>query len=283
MWLNRFGKITAFKSGAGLLSGLWLGIIVCSLFLCAALHPVLAEIQAKAYDWQARLSRVIPERERGLCLEIADNWQEGSVEAMRSEIEAMDTRLPKTPLQLYTAIKILIRKDAAVTELKNNLRATQKGRELLEGYLSSLKRTRRIKGAQGKHIAEISERRRTIPINEESPEGTDVLRFLPAPEKTWTESEVRAVSKAARSDLEFLKAQEERLKAEAEAAEKECSPWHRFVDQTGRSLNPMTCLPKETVDTAGKPLHELIYPAPPFDLKPLQPEVQPEADAPGPG
>lgn len=277
MWLNLFGKISAFKREGSLfkLSAL---AALCILALCALTQPVRSEIQAKAYDWQARLSRVIPKRELGMCLQTAEACRSGSVEEMCAEIEAMDTRLPREPLRLYTAIKILIRRDAEITVLKNELQAVRKGRELLGGYLSSLKRTRRLKGMKDNHALQLSERLRTAPLNEITPEGTDVLRFLPAPQKTWSDADARKFYKAADSDLKLLEAREEILKSELKDSEESCSPWRRFVDKTGRSLNPETCLPKRVDNPADKPLQELVYPAPPFDLKPLQPAAPAPAE-----
>lgn len=271
MWLNLFGKINAYKKKAGSLFKPSVLAALCLLVLCALTQPVRSEIQAKAYDWQARLSRVIPERERGMCLQTAEACRDGSVEAMCAEIDALDTRLPREPLKLYTAIKILIRRDAELTELKNELQAVRKGRELLGSYLDSLKRTRRLKGMKDNPDLRPAERLRTVPLNEITPEGTDVLRFLPAPQKNWSDADTRKLYKAADSDLKLLEAREEILKSELETSEESCSPWSRFVDETGRALNPETCLPKKVDNPADKPLQELVYPAPPFDLKPLQP------------
>ncbi|MBQ7503574.1 hypothetical protein IJT93_12835 [bacterium] len=247
-------------------------VLTSLCLLCALQNPVCADIQPKAFDWQARLRRVIPERERALCLETAVTCKGQSVEAMCAEIEAMDTNLPKEPLKLYTAINILIQKDRDISALKKNLQAVRKGRELLQNYRYALKHARRIKTAKDKLHLQVPERQRSIPANIVSEEGADVLRFLPAPQKTWTDDTARQFLRAADSDLKFLEAQEEKLSAELKESEQDCSPWHRFVAQTGKKLNPDTCLPKERTNTAGKSLQEFIDPAPPFDLKPLQPE-----------
>ena len=250
------------------------GAIAVLLLLAIYIYfstPAQAIIQAQAWDWLARLNRLIPAAERSQCDECAASLPlESDVQQLEEAVALLNLKLHPKPLCLYTAIRLLIRQDRYLETLDYRLETNKKGQDILRSYRRTLNRS--LKGLNRSSSAD--------PIALPAPHydytkiidtetEIEVLRPLPKFKQGWHATESRTYLKAAASDLKFLENQAKELQEEREHFRKLTLPLRYYVRELGNSLDPSTGLPKPAghIDST----IDLVLPPPPVDLKPLTP------------
>ena len=232
------------------------------------LTPTQAIVQARVWDWLARLNRLIPAPELRLCQENMDSLPlTADLEEMRSLLKKLDLGLPEEPVELYATIRLLLRKDKELTLLKDNLEANQNGQKLLHKYKEELARNYKTLDSSPNGSSLL-----IVDPNFEMVKSTDadlyieVLRPLPKLDKSWKKEDAKLCLDAAQSDLEYLYSQEQQLKDEIKQLAANAKPFRQHIRILSDQLDPATGLPKQEKSNE---FPNLILPPPPVDLQVL--------------
>ena len=232
------------------------------------LTPAQAIVQARVWDWLARLNRLIPAPELRLCQENMDSLPlTADLEEMRSLLKKLDLGLPEEPIELYATIRLLLRKDKELTLLNSNLEANQKGQKLLHNYKEELARTYKTleSNPNGSSLL-IAEPSFEIIKSTDADLYIEVLRPLPKLDKSWKKEDAKLCLDAAQSDLEYLYSQEQQLKNKIKQLAANTKPFRQHVRTLSNQLDPATGLLKQEKSNE---FPNLILPPPPVDLQML--------------
>lgn len=230
------------------------------------LTPAQAIVQARVWDWLARLNRLIPAPELRLCQENMDSLPlTANLEEMRSLLTKLDLGLPEEPVELYATIRLLLRKDKELTLLNNNLEANQNGQKLLHNYKEELARSYKTldSNPNGSSLL-IAAPSFEMVKSTDTDRYIEVLRPLPKLDESWKKEDAKLCLDAAQSDLDYLYSQEQQLKDEIKQLEANAKPFRQHVRTLSNQLDPATGLPKQEKSNE---FPNLILPPPPVDLQ----------------
>lgn len=244
---------------------IWALIFVLLLSLWT---PAQAIVQARVWDWLARLNRLIPEPELRLCQENLDSLPlNANLEEMRQLLHKLDLGLPEEPIELYATIHLLLRKDKELTFLTNSLETNQKGQKLLHNYREDIARSSKTIGSSSNSSSlTIEEPNFDLVKATDTDLYIEVLRPLPKFNQNWKKEDAKLCLDAAQADLDYLQNQEKRLKDELKQLSANAKPFRQHVRNLSNTLSPSTGLPKQELDNE---FPNLILPPPPVDLQVL--------------
>ncbi|HBM96275.1 TPA: hypothetical protein DD394_01810 [bacterium UBP9_UBA11836] len=239
------------------------------ILVLSFLTPAQAIVQARVWDWLARLNRLIPAPELRLCQENVDSLPlTANLEEMRSLLNTLDLKLPEEPIELYATIRLLLRKDKELTLLSDNLEANQEGQKLLHNYkeeLASNYATLDSNSNDSSLLIAVPDFEVVKNVNTD--QYIEVLRPLPRFNQSWKKADAKLCLEAAQSDLEYLHDQEQQLKDKIKQLAANAKPFRQHVRTLSNQLDPATGLPKREKNNE---FPNLILPPPPVDLPVLQ-------------
>lgn len=239
-----------------------------SVLILNFLTPAQAIVQARVWDWLARLNRLIPAPELRLCQESLDSLPlMANLEDMRLLLKDLDLKLPEEPVELYATIRLLLRKDKKLTFLTDTLGTNQKGQKLLHNYKEELARTyKMLDSSHSESSLTITSPSFELIKSADTDRYVEVLRPLPKFKPGWKKEDVKLCLDAAQADLEYLQNQEQKLKSEIKQLAANTKPFRQHVRSLSNQLDPRTGLPKQEQTNF---FPNLISPPPPIDLQPL--------------
>ena len=100
--------------------------------LCCA--PAQAIIQPRLYDWQARLTRLLPVSIKDKAVNLSEELFEESAnfELLHNKVLQLNASIPHEPIELFIGIKLLIKNDAVLTIEKAKEAEYDKALDLLK-------------------------------------------------------------------------------------------------------------------------------------------------------
>lgn len=239
--------------------------------LVFAAVPADALIQPRAWDWLARLNRLLPAEEKAKCDSLIQTMPfESTSEDVRAGVRNLKLRIPEEPAELYAAIRLLIRKDKELTRISGCLEQVKKGRSMLESYRGHLKKHRntgRYRPLNERVQLPEPDYSSTNCIEDET--SVSVLRRLPKEEKNWCRADYEECLKASSQDLEYLTKRQSGLEAEITAINSHTNPLRAFVRNFSDELDPYTGLKRSVKRNNGSGKFGIIMPPPPPDLTPI--------------
>ncbi len=249
----------------------WSKWVLALILGLSFLTPAQAIVQARVWDWLARLNRLIPAPELSLCRENIDNLPlKANLEEMRSCLKKLDLGLPQEPVELYATIRLLLRKDKELTFLAHNLETNQKGQKLLHSYKEELARNYKVLNSRPQRASLlIADPHFELIKNTDTDKYIEVLRPLPKLNTNLNKEEAQLCLEAAQSDLDYLSNQEQKLKEQIKELAANASPFRQHVRALSNKLDPASGLPKRNKSNE---FPNLISPPPPVDLQVLPQE-----------
>lgn len=235
------------------------------ILLLSFLTPAQAIVQARVWDWLARLNRLIPAPELRLCQENIDSLPlTANLEEMRSLLNTLDLKLPEEPVELYATIRLLLRKDKELTLLSSTLEANQKGQKLLHNYKEELARNyATLNSNSGGSSLLIANPDFELIKSTDTDQYIEVLRPLPKFNQSWKKEDAKLCLEAAQTDLNYLHDQEQQLKDKIKQLAANTKPFRQHVRTLSNQLDPATGMPKQEKNNE---FPNLILPPPPVDL-----------------
>ena len=229
--------------------------------------PSQAIVQARVWDWLARLNRLIPAAELKLCRENLDSLPlTANLEEMRQLLRQLDLGLPEEPVELYATIHLLLRKDKELTSLANNLETNQKAQKLLHSYRENITRNYKAMNSSNGSSLTIADPNFDLVRATDTDLYIEVLRPLPKFDQSWKKQDAKLCLDAAQADLDYLQNQEQQLKNELKQLSANAKPFRQHVRTLSGQLSPTTGLPKQEQNNE---FPNLILPPPPVDLQVL--------------
>lgn len=237
-----------------------------------ATSPAQALIQPRAWDWLARLNRILPPEARQICQERASALPLNTkVEELLAQAASLGLDLPQPTLQFYLGLRLLVRQDRALEARADRLERNRQGQSILRAYRSRLQRRLNHAAPSPTTSPWVLPQPHPEYIElKEGPQGIEVLRPLPEGE-IWNREHLRLCLEAAAQDLATLEEQERQLERQQEEQRAVTTPLRHWVRHMGRSLDPRTGLPLANPPQRGDNSLELLLPPPPVDLPQLKP------------
>ncbi|MGM9991839.1 MAG: hypothetical protein ACI376_03180 [Candidatus Bruticola sp.] len=251
----------------------WLSLSVTVLIgalLIGLTAPAQAIVQARVWDWLARLNRLIPEAELKICQSELDNLPlETDLEGVRSRLNSLNLGLPKEPVELYASIYMLIRKDRILTLMKSKLEQNQQAQRLLHQYKKEIARGLKVLPNGQSSSLTLPEPDYTSIKSADTEQCVTVLRILPKISNNWTKADAHLCLQAANDDLAYLResAAEENKQISILASNTKAFRCH--VRRLSSQLDPNTGKLKQQQDSE---FSNLTIPQPPVYLRPLSKE-----------
>ena len=241
------------------------------VFLLALVAPAHGVVHPRMLDWQARLSRMIPESARIEAARVADGLTVTSApQDLRQALLSVAPTLPRQALELYAGIRVLQRREEVLLRFGERLKLLEESLDLLDRYRREIHQTMRLapRGPVGPALEFPGE---GLPTPEVHPDGVHVLRFLPSPRPGTPRSSLRLFLQAAEEDTHQLQSQNTRtLQARDEFLEGTLL-WRQHLYRLANLLDPATGLPfPSQSQPQNPPWVEQIPPPPPLDLPEFQ-------------
>lgn len=246
-------------------------VIALSLLFLAA--PVGATIHPRLLDWQARLSRMLPEGARLQAAQASDNLPATATPTeLQQALQEVAPGLPRAPVELYSGLRLLQRREAILVGFARHLAVHDRARALLVDYCRQTHEALRL-APPGPAGPALPEPRANLPEPRVSREGLEVLRELPAPRPSTPRARLRRLLQAAEEDLREVTRRRAAADEAREIFLRATLVWRRHLRRLAESLDSATGLPcPSRVGAPGcvPPLVEQIPPPPPLDLPELR-------------
>ncbi|MGM9998868.1 MAG: hypothetical protein ACI38Q_05700 [Candidatus Bruticola sp.] len=227
-------------------------------------------VQARVWDWLARLNRLIPETELKLCQsELNSLPLEASLEEVTLLLSSLNLELPKEPVELYASIHMLLRKDRALTLLKNKLEQNEQAQQLLHKYKREIARHRNTLPQTYHSSLKLSEPNYSAIKSADTEYYIYVLRPLPKLTNSWSKADASLCLQAAEDDLIYLRKTADQDKEKLSSLSNNAKPFRRHVRRLSSQLDPNTGKLKREQDSD---FSNLTMPQPPVYLRPLTKE-----------
>lgn len=267
-------------------------MLLLALFLAQA-GPASALIQPRLLDWQARLSRLLPERVRVRAARASDALPLTAMpEDLRQVLSGLSPGIPPEPVELFAGIRLLLRRDETLVRFDERVDLYDESLRLLREYRQDVNEALRLApgGPAGPPLPPAQE---GLPKPETRPEGVHALRLLPHPRPTTPRARLRLFLEAAGQDVAALQQRRDEADQARAVFRDSTMAWRWHLRRLADSLDPQTGAPAppvESVTTCADPPVEQIPPPPPLDLPelpdveevdPLEPDEARPPSAPG--
>ncbi len=244
------------------------------LGLCCA--PAQAIIQPRLYDWQARLTRLIPVSVRDKAIILSEELFEESatLELLHDKVIQLNAAIPHEPIELFIGIKLLIKNDAVLNNEKAKEAEYDKALNLLKKYKHNLKRhLYAAPYGPDTSSSELKAPQRFQGYSLEDERGIFVLRLLPAPSPKHSKATLHSLIAACSEDEEAMKKYKQDFDAQLADFKENNRNLRRYINDLSEQLSPVTGLPlpKSPNDNDNNEI-EQIPPPPPIDLQPIKEE-----------
>ena len=248
--------------------------LIAIVMLGLLLAPVQAIVQPRLYDWQARLTRLIPASIREQAIKLSEELFEESAdtELLHARVMQLNAAIPYEPIELFIGIKLLIKNDALLNNEKAKEAEYDKAIALLKQYKHNLKRLL-YTAPYGPDTS--SEELKSPQVfqgkSHEDERGIFVLRLLPAPSSRHSKATLHSFIAAASDDEEAMKKYKQDFNAQLLAFKDNNKNLRRYINDLSERLSPITGLPlPESPKNFDNNEIEQIPPPPPFDLQPIK-------------
>ena len=234
--------------------------------------PAGAVVEPRMLDWQARLSRMLPEGVRaGLVRVVEELPVTATLQDLRQAVQPVAPDLPPEPLELFAGIRQLLRQENTLQRFDERVALYGKSLELLRSYRQQVHEALRLapEGPAGPPLPPPQE---GLPRPEALPDGVRTLRLLPAPRPATPRARLRLCLQAAEQDEQVLRERFDLAARAREAFHDNAQAWRRYLNDLAGALDPATghrLLPEEAGPPCACPLVEQIPPPPPLDLPEL--------------
>jgi len=238
--------------------------------------PALGVIHPRLLDWQARLSRMLPEGARLQAARASDDLPVTATPAeLQQALGEVAPGLPRVPLELFSGLRLLQRREATLVGFDERLQLYARSHDLLTRYCRDTHEALRLAppgpdGSAGAPLAE-PEAGRFEP--QTSPQGLVVLRELPAPHPGLPRARLRRLRLAATQDLQEVARRRVATEKARAVFLDSTLVWRRHLYRLAESLSPTSGLPcptQEALPEGAWPLVEQVPPPPPLDLPELR-------------
>lgn len=238
--------------------------------------PASALIQPRLLDWQARLSRLLPERARTRALAVAERVPVTAMPAdLQAALSGVAPGVAPEPVELYAGIRVLQRRDEVLARYEARVGLLEESLRILQDYERSLHDAIRVApdGPPGPPLPPAAE---GLPEPQLRPEGVYVFRLLPYPTPATSRARLRQLLAASEEDQARVDAQGDRAREGREEFAETTLAWRWHLLSLSNRLDPVTGepgLPVMSLPACAEPTVEQIPPPPPMDLPPL-PDTQ---------
>lgn len=252
-------------------------LALACMLLAVLSAPASALIQPRLLDWQARLSRLLPEHARTRALAVAEAVPVTAMPPdLNAALQGVAPGVAPEPVELYAGIRFLQRRDEVLARYAARVALWEESLRILDDYERSLNDAIRLApdGPPGPPLPAPSQ---GLPEPQVRPDGVHVLRLLPYPTPTTTRARLRKLVEAAEQDQAVVAAEGERVRQGRQGFEETTLAWRWYLKGLGDRLDPVTGepgLPVLSLPACAQPTVETIPPPPPMDLTPL-----PETDS----
>ncbi len=250
--------------------------LIAIFLLELLLLPAQAIVQPRLYDWQARLTRLIPAsiREKALMLTEELFEESADINLLHNKVIQLNVTIPNEPIELFIGIKLLIKNDAFLNIETAKEAEYDKALVLLNKYKHNLKR-HLYSAPYGPDTsqAELKSPGKFPGQPYENEQGLTVIRLLPAPAATHSKATLHSFIAAATEDEEAMKKYKQDFNAKLVAFKENNRELRRYINDLSEKLSPITGLPlPESTKNFDNTEIEQIPPPPPFDLQPIKEE-----------
>ncbi|MCR5663234.1 MAG: hypothetical protein K6G50_14080 [bacterium] len=248
--------------------------IIAWLLLGLCCVPAQAIVQPRLYDWQARLTRLLPVSIKDKAVNLSEELFEESanIELLHNKVLQLNAPIPHEPIELFIGIKLLIKNDAVLNNEKAKEAEYDKALDLLKKYKHNLKR-HLYSAPYGPDTssAELKAPQRFQGHSQEDERGIFVLRLLPAPSPSHSKATLHSFIAACSEDEEAMKKYKQDFNAQLVVFKENNRNLRRYINDLSEQLSPVTGLPlPKSPKNLDNDKIEQIPPPPPIDLQPIK-------------
>lgn len=238
--------------------------------------PSQALVHPRLYDWQVRLSRLLPAEMLARGRIIADNLEsDDALATLQAQLAEVRPNIAPEALELYTGIRFLIRQDGYSERYSTRANQCQQAEELLEKYQRLIQR--HLKAAPpGQDLAELEPSKSQVGLCQSTPKGIYVLRWLPMPAAGNSKGYLHSCFEAAAHDLSIVRAGQAENKRRHEQYHQTSTALRQRLAYLCSIIDPRTgLLCKQSTSFSPCTTVEQLPPPPPLEFRTLRRQSQP--------